>query len=56
MRNLEAEKIQLQVLGATGNQWHIELFKTKIKGLPDLLGVKAQGAMVFSLFLIVGKK
>lgn len=34
----------------TGNQGHIELLKTKRKALDDLLGVKAQGALVRSRF------
>lgn len=51
MRDLEVKMMELQSLVVgTRNQGHIELLKTKRKALDDLLGVKAQGALVRSLF------
>lgn len=51
VRDLEVKMMELQSLVVgTRNQGHIELLKTKRKALDDLLGVKAQGALVRSCF------
>lgn len=51
MKKLEEEIIELQNLAEqTGNQTYTENFKAKMKLLTDLLGNKAQGALVRSRF------
>ncbi|KAL6473518.1 hypothetical protein MHYP_G00170790 [Metynnis hypsauchen] len=51
MKNLEIEIVELQNLTeSTGNRGNIEALKTKKVALADLLGTKAQGALVRSRF------
>lgn len=51
MKQLESEIMEEQgLVEATGEEGHIETFKTKTSLLADLLGIKAQGALVRSRF------
>ena len=51
IRNLESSIVELQDLSnSTGDQSHIKAFKNKKAVLVDLLGVRAQGALVRSRF------
>uniref|UniRef100_A0A3Q3F5N5 Reverse transcriptase domain-containing protein n=2 Tax=Labrus bergylta TaxID=56723 RepID=A0A3Q3F5N5_9LABR len=54
LRDLEIEVVELQgLVDATGNQGHLASLKSKKSALANLLGVKAQGALVRSRFLDV---
>ena len=51
IRNLETSIVELQDLStSTGDPSHIKAFKNKKAVLADLLGVRAQGALVRSRF------
>ncbi len=51
MKKLESEIMEAQgLVEATGEGGHIETFKTKTSLLADLLGIKAQGALVRSRY------
>ena len=51
MEDLETEIVELlNLIDSTGNQDHIKDLKSKKPALTDLLGTKAQGALVRSRF------
>lgn len=51
LKTLEIEIVELQnLVESTGNRGHIELLKAKKKTLDNLLGIRAQGALIRSRF------